>query len=422
MSPVNYVTMLEGKSKESKFQLRLRLVRYAQKKGIREAARAFGCSRNTVRLWLRRYEADGIKGLQEKRKAPRHIPHKTSKYQEKQVIQARKQVPCYGAARLKTMFRLKPSVGAIGRILRANGLTQKTRRKYQKKRDLRKIKAAYKALTHHQMDTKHLYDIPTYWPYMRRLGLPKYQYTIRDSKSGALILAYADSCCITYAKMAAERYLEHLQQYGIECGEIILQTDQGSEFSGGRRKRAERGFTHALEQKWRITHDFIPRGCPNANADVETSHRLIEQELFDLEAFSSRRDFLRKAAIYQNYFNFARQNSYKGHKTPWEIISRDRPGLSPEVLRLPPVILDDEFRKSQLPHYYSQVGQHLPVVPAVHKKLIDDELIWEIARSLERLYLKHRSRFAESAVQKPKDELAPHPALVNLLERIKEAA
>ena len=94
MSPVNYVTMLEGKNKESKFQLRLRLVRYAQNKGIREAARAFGCSRNTVRLWLRRYEADGIKGLQEKSKAPKYIPHKTSKYQEKQVIQARKQVPC----------------------------------------------------------------------------------------------------------------------------------------------------------------------------------------------------------------------------------------------------------------------------------------------------------------------------------------
>src|SRR5690606_41048891 len=59
MNPPGYSSMLRGKVEGSRFELRLELVRYAQEHGIREAARAFRASRNTVRLWLRRYEAGG---------------------------------------------------------------------------------------------------------------------------------------------------------------------------------------------------------------------------------------------------------------------------------------------------------------------------------------------------------------------------
>ena len=78
MSPVRYLSMLAGKGEEGRFQLRLELVRYAQGQGIREAARAFRCSRNTVRVWLRRYGQEGARGLKERSRAPGRIPHKTS--------------------------------------------------------------------------------------------------------------------------------------------------------------------------------------------------------------------------------------------------------------------------------------------------------------------------------------------------------
>jgi len=35
---------------------------------------------------------------------------------------------------------------------------------------------------------------------------------------------------------------------------------------------------------------------PNANADVESSHRLIEDEFYSRESFSSIKDFLNKAS------------------------------------------------------------------------------------------------------------------------------
>lgn len=367
MSPVRYVSMLAGKREGSRFQLRLELVRYSQAQGIREAARAFRCSRNTVRRWLRRYAEQGVKALKERSRAPNKIPHKTSAYLEERVIEARQWAPCYGAARLKRMFFLRPSVGAIARILRQRGLTRKPRRRYQKKRDLREVKAKYQALSHHQMDTKHLYDIPRYWPQMKRLRLPRYQFTIRDTKSGALLLAFAYEASVKCALMAAERYLNQLARYGIKPAELTFQTDAGAEFSGTMRKRADRGFTYKLEEVYGARHRLIPPGCPNANADVESSHALIEAEFYDLEDFTGPEDFLVKATAYQNYFNFLRPNSYKGNKTPWEITQQERPGLPPRVLLLPPVILDESFRHNDQEPKIDRVGQHVPVDPAFLK-------------------------------------------------------
>jgi len=59
------------------YSLRLALVDYARECGIKAAARAFQTTVRTVRKWLRRYQAQGAKGLQELSRAPRSCPHKT---------------------------------------------------------------------------------------------------------------------------------------------------------------------------------------------------------------------------------------------------------------------------------------------------------------------------------------------------------
>ncbi|HLU25514.1 MAG TPA: hypothetical protein VKZ58_07395, partial [Longimicrobiales bacterium] len=49
-----------------------------------------------------------------------------------------------------------------------------------------------------------------------------------------------------------------------------------------------------------------------------------------------------------------RPNSYKGGRTPWPIVGADRPGIRPEVLALPPVLLEAEYQR------LSRVGQDIP--------------------------------------------------------------
>jgi transposase len=353
MSPLRYRSIMQGKTEGSRFEFRLELVRYALEHGVREAARAFRCSRNTVRLWVRRYGAEGAGGLVERSRAPKRIPHKTPRAEERRVIAARQQVPCMGPRRLKRDFGLKAGKNAIGRILREAQLTRRKRRKHEKKADLRAVKAAYRALEHLQMDVKVLWDIAAYWPQLEALGLPRYQYTIRDTKSGGLLLAFGRELSVTYASLLAERCLRHLGRHGIELSQVVLQTDRGAEFSGGQKRSRPFGFSHTVRRVCGARHLFTPPRWPNANADVEASHRLIEEEFFALERFWGLEDFLRKATVYQHYFNFGRPNSYKGDRTPWDLVQADRPGCPPGILALPPVLLEAEYDRQR-------VGQDVP--------------------------------------------------------------
>ena len=352
MTPIKYYDMT--RAKDHKFSLRLEMAIYANTHGIRAAARAFQCSRNTVRRWLRRFQEGGRAALQDRSRAPKSCPHKLHPSLEKKILQARRQLPCAGPQRIRDLFGIEASLGAIARVLRQHGLTRKRHKKYQRKNDLRAAKALYNAFERIQADTKHLQDIPFFWPQMKTHKLPRYQYTVRDVKSGALFLDFADELSTTYALMATQRIAYHLQAFGIDLTQSILSTDNGAEYGGTDRHEREYGF-HSRIQQTGITHRFLPPATPNSHADVESSHRWIEDEFFDLESFYSKTDFFLKAFSYQLWWNFGRPNYSKGGKTPARILQEQ--DLDPRLLLLPPTDLDQLFRLTYLPH---RVGPHVP--------------------------------------------------------------
>ncbi len=352
MCPVAYFTMT--RSKDHTFDLRVHLVQHALHHGIRAAADTFQTSRNTVRKWLRRFQEHGLPGLKEESRAPRSCPHQTSNHFEQQVLAQRARTPGFGARRLKREFGLKPSVGAIARILRQHGLTRRKKRKHQTKRDLREVKARYAPLTYLQMDVKYLNDLPHYWPQMQSLDLPRFQYTIRCVKTGAVFLTYGSEVSVTYAELTVRRLLEHLADYGIDSQDIVIQTDSGSEFDGQAMHKTDRGFTYTIEQLFAALHRHI-HGNPNANADVESFHAHEEPEFFDIETFTGSEDFWNKITTYQHYWNLARPNSYKDDQTPLQILQQAAPKLPPEILLLAPLNLDT-FAEAQ-------VGHDVPVLP-----------------------------------------------------------
>jgi hypothetical protein len=69
----------------------------------------------------------------------------------------------------------------------------------------------------------------------------------------------------------------------------------------------------------------IPPAAHTYQGEVETVHRLEEDEFFGLEDFSNRGEFLAKVHTYQIYFNLARPNSHKENLSPWQIIERLAP-------------------------------------------------------------------------------------------------
>lgn len=95
-----------------------------------------------------------------------------------------------------------------------------------------------------------------------------------------------------------------------------------------------------------LLHRTIPPAAYTWQADVETAHRLIEDEFYEVERFSSREDFVAKAATYNLWFNTLRKNSYKNHQTPWDILHARAPDLAPEIVAFPPLFLDEVFNQT----------------------------------------------------------------------------
>lgn len=350
------------RSDDPKYAVRHNLVTHAQRHGVRAAARAFRCQRRIVRKWLHRYKTLGASGLGSQSRAPKNCPHKTAKAMEERVVELRRKTPGFGARRLIHEFELKIGHNAVDRILRQRGLTRsKPRRKHQRKRDLRAIKAAYEPFTRFQMDVKYLTDLPLFWTQIQAHALPRFQYTIRELSCGAQFLAYSNALSKTFATFAIDRFLTHLRAYAIRTSKIVIQSDLGSEFDGDTVHYQPESFHQTIEKKWSATHRFNPPAYPNANADVESVHATIEGEFYDAQIFSSRHDFFAKAATYQLWYNVARKNRSRGFLSPADLLALKAPCISPKIFLLHPLPLESL-------HPLTRVGHDVPGPPA-HRRL-----------------------------------------------------
>jgi len=141
---------------------RLRLVESVRERGIKPTTRLFATSTRTVRKWWRRYQQHGPAGLKEHSRAPHRHPLKTPTEIEQQVLALRRQLPTFGAARLRREFDLPVSHMAMQRIWREHGLLKSRKKKYQRKQDLAHIKATWALFQQISADTKDLDDIPHY--------------------------------------------------------------------------------------------------------------------------------------------------------------------------------------------------------------------------------------------------------------------
>lgn len=359
MGRTPFCILMKDASNQQLFSLRKHLVQDAQKLGIKPAARRWGISKNTVRKWLRRYETNGNKGLKDGRQGPNKIPHKTSQEVEELVIKSRKQAPCYGPRRLRYFFDLPCSLGAIQRILKEKKLVRKNKKKYQKKNDLREVKKKYKTLSRVQMDVKYLNDIPNYYGQMKSLDLPRFQYTLRDVKSGMLFLGYSVELSGLNARTMVGHFLSELKKEpALDISQTIIQTDNGAEFGGLARHFETNGFSRTIVEEYGAQHRYIPPGMCNANGDVESVHNTIEKEFFDLCTFHSKEDFFEKVETYRIFYNIARPNYSKEVRTPWWIANADweNSNIASNMSLLKTVDLD---RISGLP----QGGHDLSVLP-----------------------------------------------------------
>ena len=335
-----YDQIVRMKGNADKFELRLRMVQYAKQHGVKPAARAFHTTPKTVRKWLQRYQQERLAGLNELPRIPLSCPHKIPVALERKIVRLRKQFPFMGAQRLQQEHHLPCSHQAVARVLKHYGLTRKRRKKQQRKKSLAHLKRRWTLFGQLSVDTKDLNDIPHYWPQMKALGLPKYQFTAREIRSGMMFLAYANEKSAYNACLFAQCLATHLMACGIDMKELKFQTDNGSEFIGCTRQDGSRdGFEKTL-QAFNAIHKRIPVNAWSYNSDVETVHSTIEWEFFDIENFTSIKDFHQRIASFLAAYNLVRPNRNKQNLTPWQIVQNEWPTMTIELAKLPPLMLD----------------------------------------------------------------------------------
>ena len=89
----------------------------------------------------------------------------------------------------------------------------------------------------------------------------------------------------------------------------------------------------------------IPPGAKTYQSDVESSHRVIEDEFYALEYFYGFKDFIDKAYKYQKYFNFERMNNYKGG-SPVQLLNEADETIDIGVLDFKPLIVDNYLKEN----------------------------------------------------------------------------
>lgn len=329
------------------YDIRVRMIVYAKKHGNKPAARKFSVSVKTVRKWIRRHAELGKPGLYECSRKPKRSPNEMKPFWKFKIHdicnEAKTNNKRISGAMIKRKHGIPYSLSTVLKEMRACGYMQNKRKKHQRKRDLREIKQKYKAFQKIQIDVKYLDDIPEMYAEYKYHKLPKYQFTARCVTTGALFFAYAWEKTVTNAAIFLLLLTKHLERFAITLEGRHIQTDNGSEFTAPWNSLKVTIFTLVAEVLNKSEHRLIPPGAKTWQSDVETSHRLIEDELYACETFVSRNDFYRKAARYQQSFNTQRYNSYKGG-TPAQLLRKKEPTINLKVLKYKPYLIDAQLR------------------------------------------------------------------------------
>lgn len=339
MCPYKYYHVMR-QSKDKK-QWRYQMVQKAMEIGVKPTARLFTTFPSVVRKWLKRFKDAGYSALEDRSHKPHRSPHETPEHMKKYIIALKSTYKRLGAEQVRILENLPQAPKTMRKIWREAGIPSRKRpKKHITKNNLRAVKKLFELYQQAMEDTKDLMDIPEYYLQAKTLNLPQVQYTHREVSCGILFTGYANNLSLTHSELFAV-YINHfLKKFKVLPEKPMRQTDNGSEYVGSWNAQKSSAYTKTIESVPGQWHNTIFPGAHRMQSDVETIHNLMEMEFYEIEHFKNRQDFFNKATAYQLFFNLHRPNSYKEHKTPWQLAFEKKPDLDQSLMMVPPVDLD----------------------------------------------------------------------------------
>lgn len=286
-------------------------------RNIARTCRHYGVSRQAFYRWKRRFDTHGAAGLSDRPSAPHHSPNATPREVISKILYLR-QTYHFGPGKiadyLKRFHQRSLAVSSVHRILVRHGMNrlpsnQKYRAQTKRWQRYEKPQPGHRL----QVDVKFLERIPGT---RKRL----YQFTAIDDCTRIRVLKIYDAC----NQGTAIRFIDDVL-HRLPFRVLVVQTDNGAEFQS-------RFHWHLADRD--IRHAYIRPHSPHLNGKVERSHRVDDQEFYQLLDQDGITDDIHlaneKLREWENYYNYHRPHGALDGQTPYErLIAKMRPEMSP---------------------------------------------------------------------------------------------
>jgi putative transposase len=304
-----------------------------------ELCTRFGISRKTGYKWLGRYMQEGLSGLQEKPRIPRHCPHRIAPDIAAMLLEAKRLHPNWGprkilpyVARHHPALAL-PAASSTGALFRKAGLSR------PKQRRRRPHHPGAPAL--HTGSPNEVWTADFKGQFRTGDGLYCYPLTVADAYSRYLL---GCSARLSTKQVEAQPIFERLfREYGLPGA---IRTDNGAPFA----TPAFCGLSK-LSVWWiklGIRHQRIEPGRPEQNGRHERMHRTLKAE-------ATRPPERNQTAQQARFDRFCQEYN---HERPHEALGQRPPAAlyRPSPRRMPAKIAEPEYPGHYLVRRVSNAG------------------------------------------------------------------
>lgn len=286
-------------------------------RSVARTCRHFGVSRKTFYKWRKRQQAGGDAALCDRARTPLRVPNATPRDVVSKIVYLRQHYhfgPRRIADYLKRFHQVSVATSSVHRILARLGMNrlpanQKYRPHATRWKRYEKPQPGHRL----QLDVKFLERIPG-------TGKRLYQFTAIDDCTRIRVLKVFDAC----TQRAAIRFVDDVIRR-LPFRIHVIQTDNGAEFQSD--------FHWHVEGR-DIRHVYIRPRTPHLNGKVERSHRVDDEEFYQLLDRDGLTDdihlFNHKLREWEDYYNYHRPHGALAGQTPYErLLAKARAGASP---------------------------------------------------------------------------------------------
>jgi transposase InsO family protein len=294
----------------------------------------FGISRKTAYKLKERYEELGARGLFDRSRAPRTIPHRTSPEVEELLAEARKAHPTWGPKKLRASLlrqspELKlPSASTVGDVLKRRGLIAPRKRRRSTMPHGSPLRTAVAPNDIWCADFKGQF----------RLGSGRYCYPLTITDRFSRYLIRCEALEGTHVETAIAVFDQAFREFGLPT---VIRTDNGCPF-------AAPGLwgLSKLSARWLrlgIWPERIEPAHPEQNGQHERMHLVLKQET----TRPAGDNFLQQQERFDKFidqYNFDRPHEALGQRPPADYFAKS-PRQLPCALPEPEYPMHDVVRK-----------------------------------------------------------------------------